>query len=183
MKRRLEMTRKGLSFLRFFGIILGSGVLSRSSSEENRMGPTNIALVKLFRADQNLRAAQERYDTAARSVRLLERKVADLSGKLATLTQTLREQQTKASTLDLDLKTREAHIEKLRAQQQQAKTNKEYQVFLSEINVEKVDRNKVEDELMKAMEAVERSQGEVKVLQGQLDEEQKKLADVKGQLG
>src|SRR3954452_4408124 len=107
------------------------------------MGPTNLALVKLFQADQNLRAAQERYESAARSVRILERKVADLTGKLTTLTQTLREQQTKASTLDGDLKAREAHIEKLRAQQQQAKTNKEYQVFLTEINTEKVDRNKI----------------------------------------
>ena len=147
------------------------------------MGPTNLALVKLFRADQNLRAAQERYDTAARSVRLLERKVADLSGKLATLTQTLREQQTKASTLDLDLKTREAHIEKLRAQQQQAKTNKEYQVFLTEINTEKVDRNKIEEDAIGALEVVERTQGEVKVLQTQLDEEQKRLADTRAQLG
>jgi predicted nucleic acid-binding Zn-ribbon protein len=147
------------------------------------MGPTNIALVKLFQADQNLRAAQERFDTAARSVRILERKVADLSAKLATLTQTLRQQQTNASTLDLDLKTREAHIEKLRAQQQQAKTNKEYQVFLTEINTEKVDRNKLEEDAIGALEVVERTQGEVKVLQSQLDEEQKRLADTKAQLG
>ena len=49
------------------------------------MGPTNLALVKLFQADQNLRAAQERYESAARSVRILERKVADLTGKLTAL--------------------------------------------------------------------------------------------------
>ena len=147
------------------------------------MGPTNIALVKLFRADQNLRTAQERYDTAARSVRILERKVADLTGKLTFAQQTLREQQTSAANLDLDLKMREAHIEKLRTQQQQAKTNKEYQAFLTEINTEKVDRNRVEEDAIKALEVVERTQGEVKILQGQLDEEQKKLAEVKAQLG
>ena len=28
------------------------------------MGPTNVALVKLFRADQELREAQENYDSA-----------------------------------------------------------------------------------------------------------------------
>jgi predicted nucleic acid-binding Zn-ribbon protein len=147
------------------------------------MGPTNLALVKLFKADQELRGAQERYESAARGVRLLERKVADLSAKLAALQKALKEQQTKSSGLDLDLQTRDAHIEKLRTQQQQAKTNKEYQVFLTEINVEKADRNKIEDELMGAMEVVERTQGEVKVLQAQLDEEQKKLTDVKTQLG
>src|SRR3954447_26487345 len=72
------------------------GCLEPLSSEENRMGPTNIALVKLFRADQNLRTAQERYDTAARSVRLLERKVADLTAKLTASQKTLREQQATA---------------------------------------------------------------------------------------
>src|SRR5258706_13430953 len=152
-------------------------------NEENRMGPTNIALVKLFRADQNLRTAQERYDNAARSVRILQHKVTDLSGKLTALQQTLREQQTAAANLDLDLKMREAHIEKLRAQQAQAKTNKEYQVFLTEINTEKVDRNKVEEQAIGALEVVERTQGEAKTLSGQLQEEQKKLADVKAQIG
>lgn len=147
------------------------------------MGPTNLALVKLFRADQDLRAAQEKYDTAARSVRLLERRVSDLSGKLSALQLALREQQSKAGNMELDLKTRDGHIEKLRTQQQQAKTNKEYQAFLSEINTEKVDRNKIEDETIKALEVVERTQGEVKVLQGQLDEEQKKLTETKSQLG
>ena len=147
------------------------------------MGPTNLALVKLFRADQTLRAAQERYDTAARSVRLLERRVNDLSTRLKALQQTLKEQQTKAGSLDLDLKTREAHIEKLRAQQQQAKTNKEYQAFLTEINTEKVDRNKLEEDAIKALEVVERTQGEVKTLQAQLDEEQKKLSDTQAQIG
>ncbi len=147
------------------------------------MGPTNIALVKLFRADQNLRTAQERYDNAARSVRILQHKVTDLSGKLTALQQTLREQQTAAANLDLDLKMREAHIEKLRAQQQQAKTNKEYQVFLTEINTEKVDRNKIEDDAIRSLEVVERTQGEVKTLHGQLDEEQKKLTEIKAQLG
>src|SRR3954471_1647603 len=146
------------------------------------MGPTNLALVKLFRADQELRAAQENYDTAARSVRLLERRVNDLSGKLSALQLALREQQSKAGNMELDLKTRDAHIEKLRTQQQQAKTNKEYQVFLTEINLGKVDRNKVEEELMGAMEVVERTQGEVKTLHAQLDEEQKKLTTIKAQL-
>jgi predicted nucleic acid-binding Zn-ribbon protein len=147
------------------------------------MGPTNIALVKLFQADQDLRAAQERYETAARNVRLLERKVGDLFTKLATLQKALKEQQTTASNLELDLQVREAHIEKLRAQQTQAKTNKEYQTFLSEINTEKVDRNKIEEQTIAALEIVERTQGEAKTLQGQLDEEQKKLTDVKTQIG
>ncbi len=143
------------------------------------MGPTNVALVKLYRADQQLRAAQERYDTAARSVRILERRVNDLTTQLNTLQHTLKNSRPAPSNLELDLKSREERIEKLRSQQQQSKTNKEYQVFLSEINTEKVDRNKVEEQAIEALELVERTQGEVKTLAAQLEEETLKFNDTK----
>lgn len=147
------------------------------------MGPTNIALVKLFKADQALREAQARLHAAARNVRVQERKVADLSEKLKLAQSRLKEEQAKAGQLDLDLKTRDAHIERLRTQQQTAKNNKEYQAFLVEINTAKVDRNKVEDETLKVLEAVELGQNEAGAMQLQLDAEQKKLAQLQAESG
>jgi predicted nucleic acid-binding Zn-ribbon protein len=147
------------------------------------MGPTNIALVKLFKADQALREAQTRLHAAARNVRVQERKVADLAEKLKLAQTKLKEQQARAGELDLDLKTRDAHIEKLRTQQQTAKNNKEYQAFLVEINTAKVDRNKIEDETLKVLEIVEREQNEVGAMQLQLDAEQKKLAQLQAESG
>jgi predicted nucleic acid-binding Zn-ribbon protein len=147
------------------------------------MGPTNIALVKLFKADQALREAQARLHAAARNVRVQERKVAELSEKLKLAQTKLKEQQAQAGQLDLDLKTRDAHIERLRTQQQTAKNNKEYQAFLVEINTAKVDRNKVEDETLKVLEAVERGQNEAGAMQLQLEAEQKKLAQLQAESG
>ena len=147
------------------------------------MGPTNVALVKLFRADQALREAQARLHAAARNVRVQERKVAELAEKLKLAQSKLKEQQALAGQLDLDLKTRDAHIERLRTQQQTAKNNKEYQAFLVEINTAKVDRNKVEDETLKVLEIVERGQNEVGAMQLQLDAEQKKLAQLQAESG
>jgi predicted nucleic acid-binding Zn-ribbon protein len=147
------------------------------------MGPTNIALVKLFRAEQAFREAQARLDAAARNVRVQDRRVADLSEKLKLAQTHLKEQQAQAGQLDLDLRTRDAHIEKLRTQQQTAKNNKEYQAFLVEINTAKVDRNKVEDEAMKVLEAVERQQNEVGAMQAQLDGERKKLETLQAESG
>src|SRR6266480_1588752 len=103
------------------------------------MGPTNIALVSYYRADQRVREAQS-----------------------------------KQGQLDLDLKSRDAHIDKLRTQQQNAKNNKEYQAFLVEINTEKVDRNKIEEEVLKLMEQTEKQQGELKDLGALLDSEKSK---------
>jgi predicted nucleic acid-binding Zn-ribbon protein len=139
------------------------------------MGPTNVALVKMYRADVALREAQARLDAAARNVRIQERRVKDLDEKLKLAQTHLKEQQAQAGQLDLDLRTRDAHIEKLRTQQQTAKNNKEYQAFLVEINTAKVDRNKVEDDAMKVLEAVELEQNEVAAMQAQLQGEQQKL--------
>jgi len=91
-----------------------------------QMGPTNIALVKLFQDDQKLREAQARLDAAGRNLRVQERRVADLSEKLKLAQTHLREQQSAGGQLELDIKSRDARIEKLRTQQQAAKNNKEY---------------------------------------------------------
>src|SRR3954462_15528864 len=139
------------------------------------MGPTNIALVKLFQADQKLREAQGRLDATTKNVRIQDRRVRDLNDRIAETTSTLKAQQARAGALDLDLKTRDAHIEKLRTQQQSAKNNKEYQAFLIEINTGKVDRNKVEEEGMRLLETVDKGQKEFAALQQHAEAERAKL--------
>ena len=70
------------------------------------MGPTNVALLKLFQADQQLRAAQERLDEAGKNVRLQERRVNDLDQKVKEAQTRLRQHQARAGQLDLDMRTR-----------------------------------------------------------------------------
>src|SRR6476659_5473856 len=147
------------------------------------MGPTNIALVTYYRADQRVREAQSRLDAATKDVRIQERKVSDLAEKHKLAATKLRESQSKQGQLDLDLKTRDAHIEKLRTQQQNAKNNKEYQAFLVEINTEKVDRNKVEEEGMRLLETVDKGQRELEALQQHAEAERAKLQQMKAEIG
>ena len=146
------------------------------------MGPTNVALVKLFQADQQLREAQNRLDAATKNVRVQERRVNELAAKQTEAQQKLREHQARAGALELDLKSRDEHIEKLRSQQQNAKNNKEYQAFLIEINTGKVDKGKVEEEWIKVTEAVELGQAELKDMAAGLETERAKLASMKAQI-
>jgi predicted nucleic acid-binding Zn-ribbon protein len=146
------------------------------------MGPTNLALVKLYKADQKLREAQGRLDATTKNVRIQERRVRDLTDKIAQAQKQYKEQQAKAGTLDVDLKSRDAQIEKFRTQQQNAKNNKEYQAFLVEINTAKVDRGKVEEEAMALLEGNEKLAAELKDLQAQLEGEQAKAATMKSQI-
>lgn len=147
------------------------------------MGPTNVALVNLYKADQQLREARARLDAAERNVRIQERRVNDLAEKARLAQGTLREQQTRQRTIETDLATRDAHIEKLRTQQQNAKNNKEYQAFLVEINTEKVDRNKVEEEGMRLLETVDKGQRELDALQQHAEAERAKLQQMKAEIG
>lgn len=146
------------------------------------MGPTNVALVNYQQADQRVREAQARLDAATKDVRIQERKVHDLDEKHKLASARLMESQSRQGQLDLDLKTRDAHIEKLRTQQQNAKNNKEYQAFLVEINTEKVDRAKVEEELLKVMEQVEKGQTETKDLSALVEAERGKLESMRTQI-
>ncbi|HEV2294487.1 MAG TPA: C4-type zinc ribbon domain-containing protein [Tepidisphaeraceae bacterium] len=147
------------------------------------MGPTNVALVKLFQADQQLREAQQRLDAATRNVRVQERRINELAARIQQAQQALREQQSRAANQELDLKSRDAHIEKLRSQQQNSKNNREYQAFLIEINTAKVDKGKIEDETMKTMEIVEKGQAELAELTTQLEAERSRLARMQSDIG
>ena len=147
------------------------------------MGPTNVALVKLFEADRKLRDVQARLDDAAHNVRIQERRVNDLTEKLRLTQETFKQNQARHGHLELDLKARDQHIEKLRAQQQAAKNNKEYQALLVEINTRKLDRGKVEEQTLSLLDAIEKQRAEVANLTAQLEGERAKLATIKAQIG
>jgi predicted nucleic acid-binding Zn-ribbon protein len=147
------------------------------------MGPTNIALVKLYRSDQKLREAQDRLEAVSRDVRVQERKVNELTERLKLAQSRLKEQQSQSAQFDLDIKTRDAHIERLRTQQQNAKTNREYQAFLVEINTEKVDKSKTEEQLLRVMETVESLQAETTELTQLQEAEQAKLKTMQEKIG
>jgi predicted nucleic acid-binding Zn-ribbon protein len=105
-----------------------------------------------------------------------------LAAKLAAAQKSQKELQAKAGNLDLDLKARDAHIDKLRTQQQTAKNNKEYQAFLIEINTAKVDKTKVEEEAMRVMEQVDKAGAESGTITTQLEVEHKRLTELAAQI-
>ena len=122
---------------------------------------------------------QERLDSATKSLRVQERKTNDLAEKLKIAQANSKDLQVKSANLDLDLKTRDAHIEKLRSQQQVAKNNKEYQAFLLEISAGKADRGVVEEQAIALLAEVEKAQKEATDLAGSVETERAKLAEMK----
>lgn len=146
------------------------------------MGPTALALVNLFQADQQLREAQARLDAASKNVRIQERRVHDLTERKKAGEAQVKSLHAKSMALDADLKGRDAKIEKLRTQQSNAKNNKEYQAFLVEINTGKVDRAKVEEDALALVTKIEGHQAELVTINQQLEAEQAKLTEVKSSI-
>src|SRR5688500_14009851 len=119
------------------------------------MGPTNKALLDLFRADTALREAQSSLDAATRGVRV-QRKRAELAEKAhAELVNRLKHAKAQQMELDSDLRARDARIEHLREQQQNAQNHKQFQNFLVEITTQKTDRAKVEEQAVAKLAEVE----------------------------
>lgn len=127
------------------------------------MGPTNQALLALFRIDSDVRQAQNELDRATRGVRV-QKKRAELAEQAhAKTVSDLKRARAQQMELDSDLKSRDEHIEHLRLQQQEAQNHKQYQAFLNEINTQKADRDKVEEqdsEKLAQIESLEKLQGE-----------------------
>lgn len=147
------------------------------------MGPTNVALVKLFEADQAYRQAQQKLEAASRGVRIQERKVRDLTEKLQASQAELAQYKAVVSDLDMDVKTREEHITKLREKQQDTRTDKEYKAYTIEISTQKLDKAKKEDEQLKAMEQVEKNEALAKELAVLLTAEQGNLQQIRTEIG
>ena len=110
------------------------------------MGPTNQALLALFRADSALRRAQEDLDSATRGVRVQRKRAEIAEANLAQTLAGLKHVKAQQMELDSDLKQRDDHIEHLRLQQQEAQNHKQYQAFLGAINTQKNERGRVEEE-------------------------------------
>lgn len=147
------------------------------------MGPTNVALVKLYEADQACREAKNQLDAASRGVRVQERKVRELSENLQVAKADIARLHATAKDLELDIKTRDQHITKLREQQQEARTDKEYKAYLIEIATQKVDKSQKEDESLAAMEQVEKCDATIKELSALFITENAKLAEIRAQIG
>jgi predicted nucleic acid-binding Zn-ribbon protein len=68
-------------------------------------------------------------------------------------------------SVERDLESHEAQIQKLRARLSELKTNKEYQAHLFEIEMANKKKSEIEDQILSYMERIERAQQDTKQIQ------------------
>jgi predicted nucleic acid-binding Zn-ribbon protein len=118
-----------------------------------------------------------------------ERAVERQAAKVRAAEQALDEEraaykraQAQQDELDVDLKTRQANVTRLRENLNSVRTNKEYAALMSQLNNEKADTTRLETRAYELLEGVEVRKRTVAERQAAVDHDRHRLTDIQAQL-
>lgn len=139
------------------------------------MGPVLNGLIKLQSVENRLRAAKAKLARSRRSIIIQENQIRSLQSALEAKKEELQLTRVQSNRLELELKTRDAEVNKLRAALNTAKTNKEYAAVLTQLNTTRADNSKVENQILELMKAVETDEAECENIRRQIEEQKQEL--------
>jgi len=139
------------------------------------MGPVLNALAKLQSVENQLRAVKAKLARCRRSVIIQENQVRRLQSALEAKKEEMQLTKVQSDRLELELKTRDDEVAKLRTHLNVAKTNKEYASVLTQLNTTKADNSKIETQILELLKDIEADEAECKDLQNQIDDAKQKL--------
>jgi predicted nucleic acid-binding Zn-ribbon protein len=136
-------------------------------------------LLNLFQVDAQVRGLRSRLDVARRYLDAQQRQLDDLATQQRELQSRQRHTQATIGNLDVETKTLDERIEKLRNELNNAVTSKQHSAFLSELNNIKAQKAQVEEKMLAEMERSEEIKGHLENLQQQVAE-RTKVRDIAG---
>jgi len=139
------------------------------------MGPVLNGLVKLQSVENRLRAEQLKLTRCRRNVVIQENLIRSLQSALEAKKEEVQLTKVQFDRLELELKSRDETINKLRASLNSAKTNKEYAAVLTQLNTTKADSSKIEAQSLELLKDIEADEAECKDIQEQIDEQKETL--------
>ena len=139
------------------------------------MSATLDALQALQQVTLKLTALRAKINQKKRSVRNHDLKLAARDSERQTMHQRSLEQQAAMAQLELEAKTREAEISKLRESLNRCKTNKEYAAILTQINTGKADNSKLEDRILDMLNELENLKGQEEHIRSSIEQERQIL--------
>jgi predicted nucleic acid-binding Zn-ribbon protein len=128
------------------------------------------ALIKLQSVENQLRAAKAKLARCRRNVIIQENHVRSLQNALEAKKEEVQLTKVQSDRLELELRTRDEEIAKLRAHLNTAKTNKEYAAVLTQLNTTKADNSKIETQILELLKDIEADQAECKNIQDQIEQ-------------
>jgi uncharacterized protein len=129
------------------------------------MGATLDALHRLQEIELQIADIRQEIDRKVRALTRQQKRIGELDAAIAAQQAAIRHDQMEADRFDLDVKSREADIAKLRQALNVAKTNKEYSAILMQLNTYKADNSKVEEKVLGLLTQIDRKKKEHSKLQ------------------
>jgi predicted nucleic acid-binding Zn-ribbon protein len=143
------------------------------------MGPVLNGLIKLQSVENRLRVAKGKLARCRRNVIIQENQIRTLQNTLEAKKEEIQLAKIQADRLELELKTKDEAIAKLRASLNTAKTNKEYAALLTELNTKKADNSKIEEQALELLREIENDEQECKVINQQIEDQKQKLEQIR----
>ena len=139
------------------------------------MGPVLNGLVKLQSVENRLRVVKAKLLRCRRNVVIQENQVRSLQNAIEAKKEEIQLTKVQSDRLELELRTRDEEIAKLRASLNATKTNKEYAAVLTQLNTTKADNSKLENQILELMKDIEADESEYQDIKNQIDEHKQKL--------
>ncbi len=143
------------------------------------MGPILNGLIKLQSVQNRLGAAKAKLTRCRRNVIIQENHIRSLQNTVEAKKEELQLTKIQSDRLELELKTADEIIVKLRATLNTSKTNKEYAAVLTQLNTTKADNSKTESQVLELMKDIEADENEIKAIQSQIEAEKEKLEQIR----
>lgn len=143
------------------------------------MGPVLDGLIKLQSVENRLRAAKAKLARCRRNIIIQENQVRSFQNALEAKKEEILLTRVQSDRLELELKSRDEQIGRLRASLNTAKTNKEYAAVLTQLNTTKADNSKIEAQILELMKNMEADEAECENIRQQIEEQKQKLEHVR----
>ena len=139
------------------------------------MGPILNGLLKLQSVENRLRAEKGKLTRCRRNVVIQENLIRSLQNALEAKKEEVQLTKVQFDRLELELKTKDEIIARLRASLNIAKTNKEYAAVLTQLNTSKADNSKIETQSLELLKDIEADETECEDIQKQVNEQKETL--------
>lgn len=142
------------------------------------MGATIEALHNLQEIEIQIAELQRRIDRKRAACQRQQKQIAALDKQVEALRRDMHVQQKESDRLQLDLRTHEEQVAKLREALNTAKNQKEYSTVLTQLNTFKADNSKSEERILELMSGLDEFKKKIAELEAQRAKECEKLAEL-----
>ena len=143
------------------------------------MGPVLNGLIKLQSVENRLRVEKAKLTRCRRNVIIQENQIRTLQNALEAKKEEVQLSKIQFDRLELELKSRDEQIIRLRASLNTARTNKEYSAVLTQLNTTKADNSKIESQSLELLKNIDADEAECEEIQSQINEQKQHLEQLR----